>query len=68
MRTSAQMASFVAATQGLAQLDDATCLKLDDALWINTYNALVMHAQVVLGMGATPAERTAFFSAEQANP
>ncbi|KAJ1454913.1 hypothetical protein M885DRAFT_521212 [Pelagophyceae sp. CCMP2097] len=64
LRTSAQMASFVAATQGLAQLDDAACLKLDDAFWINTYNALVMHAQVVVGMGATPAERTAFFSGE----
>jgi glutaredoxin len=36
--------------------------KLSPAFWINLYNALVMHSNVVLGNPTNPAERSAFFS------
>ena len=58
------MARFVGAAAWLATLDEAECAALDDdAFWINVYNALVMHATVVIGGPAnTPDARTAFFS------
>lgn len=60
MRGSAAFRSFVSATVDLRRLERLDAL--DDAFWINLYNALVLHANVVLGPPADdPAARAEFF-------
>ena len=61
LRRSAVFAAFVETAARLPAID-ATFAN-DDAFLINLYNALVLHATVVLGKPAdTPEARTAFFS------
>lgn len=58
LRYSSLMENFIQEASKLKGLDGA---ELSDAAFVNIYNALVMHASVVLGHPGTPEERSAFF-------
>ena len=65
LATSPVMADFVVAASRLAAISDneAEAMgQLSKAFWINIYNALVMHANVVVGHPQNQEERSAFFS------
>ena len=71
LRTSPRMREFVQVAAKLASpagLDDgdapaaAELAGLSPAFWINLYNAMVMHANVVVGHPRNPEERSLFFS------
>ena len=60
LKTSRQFQNFVDIARRLPDIDGAS---VGDAFWINLYNAMVLHATVVLGSPEdTPEARTAFFS------
>ena len=60
LKTSRQFQNFVDIARRLPDIDGAS---VGDAFWINLYNAMVLHATVVLGPPEdTPEARTAFFS------
>ena len=59
LKTSRQFQNFVDIARRLPDIDGAS---VGDAFWINLYNAMVLHATVVLGPPEdTPEARTAFF-------
>ena len=60
LKTSRQFQNFVDIARRLPDIDGAS---VGDAFWINLYNAMVLHATVVLGPPEdTPEARTDFFS------
>ena len=60
LKTSRQFQNFVDIARRLPDIDGAS---VGDAFWINLYNAMVLHATVVLGSPEdTPETRTDFFS------
>ena len=60
LKTSRQFQNFVDIARRLPDIDGAS---VGDAFWINLYNAMVLHATVVLGPpDDNPEARTAFFS------
>lgn len=59
LRKSPLMASFVREATGLARLDVKS---LDDAFWINLYNVLVMHGNVIALPEDSPESRQRFFT------
>ena len=59
LKTSRQFQNFVDIARRLPDIDGAS---VGDAFWINLYNAMVLHATVVLGPpDDNPEARTAFF-------
>jgi glutaredoxin len=62
LKTSMKFQNFLDLARQLPDIDGAS---VGDAFWINLYNAMVLHATVVLGPPKDePAARTAFFSGD----
>mmetsp|Transcript_24421 Transcript_24421/g.66052 ORF Transcript_24421/g.66052 Transcript_24421/m.66052 type:complete len:245 (-) Transcript_24421:277-1011(-) len=58
---SGQFEAHVKQAAMLVHADDAQLEQLGPEFWINLYNALIMHANVVVGNAKTPEERGTFF-------
>ena len=61
LRCSPRMLGFLETANKLTNLDLASLESLSLAVWINLYNAMVLHASVVLGHPKDPKERDFFF-------